>query len=67
MKKQLLFLVICASFTIGALAQTVVPITNGDFTLPNDGLKHLFISELPGWHSDSTSSNDAGREASGTA
>jgi hypothetical protein len=39
-------------------------ITNGGFELPDDGVKHYFITERTGWFSDDIISNNNGTEYS---
>ncbi len=41
-----------------------LPIVNGGFELPDDGQKHLLITERTGWFSDDATSNDNGTEHS---
>jgi hypothetical protein len=62
MKKILLFIFVCALTGSSCIAQNLI--TNGGFELPNDGIKHLFITERTGWQSDDLISNDNGAEYS---
>ncbi len=40
-----------------------LPIVNPGFEFPDNGVKYLFINQIPGWKSDDTTSNDNGRES----
>jgi hypothetical protein len=62
MKKNLLSLFFCALIGSSGFAQNLV--SNGGFEMPNDGNKHLFITERTGWLSDDTLSNRNGTEHS---
>jgi hypothetical protein len=59
MKKLTLF-TLSACLSLGAFAQNMV--VNGGFELPDDGVKHLLITERAGWLSDDVISNDNGTE-----
>jgi hypothetical protein len=60
MKKTLLNLFVGALIGSSGLAQNLV--TNGGFELPDDGKKHLFITERAGWYSDDATENHNGTE-----
>jgi hypothetical protein len=60
MKKTLLSLIFGALIGFSGFAQNLV--TNGSFELPDDGSKHLFITERTAWLSDDLISNRNGTE-----
>jgi hypothetical protein len=62
MKKKLVFFFVCALTGASCIAQNLI--INGGFELPNDGIKHLFITERTAWLSDDTTSNHNGTELS---
>ena len=62
MKKNLLSLILIALIATSSFAQNLV--INGGFELPDDGAKHLLITERTGWLSDDSKSNDNGAEHS---
>ena len=62
MKKKLLSFALGALIVSSGFAQNLL--INGGFELPDDGQKHLFITERTGWLSDDSNSNHNGTEHS---
>lgn len=60
MKKTLLSLFVGTLIGLSGFAQNLV--SNGSFELPDDGLKHLFITERTGWYTDDEVENHNGTE-----